>query len=73
VNATHRKILTAVFAEPVSASLEWRRVEAMLVAVDQLAFKAIPLAGASVGGNQIFYGAPISAFEIAIEILVRSN
>jgi len=33
MNATHRKTLTAVFAEPVSASLEWRRIEALLVAV----------------------------------------
>ena len=32
MNATHRKTLTAVFAEPVSASLEWRRIEALLVA-----------------------------------------
>ena len=33
MNATHRKTLTAVFAEPVSASLEWRRIEALLVAI----------------------------------------
>lgn len=33
MNATHRKTLAAVFAEPVSASLEWRRIEALLVAV----------------------------------------
>ena len=29
----HRKTLTAVFAEPVSVSLEWRRIEALLVAI----------------------------------------
>ncbi len=33
MNATHRKTLEAVFAEPVSKSLEWRRIEALLVAV----------------------------------------
>ena len=32
MNAAHRKTLIAVFAEPVSASLEWRRIEALLVA-----------------------------------------
>lgn len=33
MNATHRRTLTAVFADPVSKSLEWRRIEALLVAV----------------------------------------
>lgn len=33
MNATHRKTLTAVFTEPVSTSLEWRRIEALLVAI----------------------------------------
>jgi hypothetical protein len=33
MNATHRKSLVAVFSEPVSASLEWRRIEALLIAV----------------------------------------
>lgn len=33
MNATHRKTLVAVFADPVSASLEWRRIEALLVAI----------------------------------------
>ncbi len=33
MNATHRKTLTAVFAEPVSALLEWRRIEALLAAI----------------------------------------
>ena len=33
MNATHRKTLTAVFSEPVSRSLEWRRIEALLIAV----------------------------------------
>jgi hypothetical protein len=32
MNATHRKTLLAVFADPVSRSLEWRRIEALLVA-----------------------------------------
>ena len=33
MNAKHRKTLAAVYAEPVSASLEWRRIEALLVAI----------------------------------------
>lgn len=32
MNSTHRKTLAAVYAEPVSASLEWKRIEALLVA-----------------------------------------
>lgn len=34
MNAKHRKTLAAIYAEPVSASLEWRRIEALLVSVD---------------------------------------
>jgi hypothetical protein len=33
LNATHRKTLGALFAEPVVRSLEWRRIEVLLVAV----------------------------------------
>ena len=33
MNTVHRKTLTAVFAEPVPASLEWRRIEALFVAL----------------------------------------
>lgn len=33
MNATHRKTLTAIFADPASKSLEWRRIEALLVAL----------------------------------------
>lgn len=33
MNATHRKTLAAVFAESVAVSLEWRRIEALLVAI----------------------------------------
>jgi hypothetical protein len=33
MNTTHRKTLAAVYAEPVPASLEWQRTEALLVAV----------------------------------------
>lgn len=33
MNAAHRKTLEAVFVDPVSKSLEWRRIEALLVAV----------------------------------------
>lgn len=31
MNATHRKTLIAIFTDPVSHSLEWRRIEALLV------------------------------------------
>jgi hypothetical protein len=33
MNATHAKTLEAIFANPVSKSLEWRRIEALLVAI----------------------------------------
>lgn len=33
MNAAHRKTLLAVFSDPVSKSLEWRRIEALLVAI----------------------------------------
>ena len=33
MNASHQKTLAAVFADPVVKSLEWRRIEALLVAV----------------------------------------
>lgn len=33
MSATHRKTLIAIFADPVSKSLEWRRIEALLVAI----------------------------------------
>lgn len=33
MNAAHRKTLAAVFTDPVPKSLEWRRIEALLVAV----------------------------------------
>jgi HicA toxin of bacterial toxin-antitoxin, len=32
VNSTHRKTLAAVFADPLNGALEWRRIEALLVA-----------------------------------------
>lgn len=33
MNARHRKTLQAVFAEPVSASIKWRDIEALLNAL----------------------------------------
>lgn len=33
MSATHRKTLIAIFTDPVSKSLEWRRIEALLVAI----------------------------------------
>jgi hypothetical protein len=33
MNSTHTKTLVAIFTDPVSASIEWRRIEALLVAI----------------------------------------
>jgi len=33
VNATHRKTLTTIFTDPVPRTLEWRRIEALLIAI----------------------------------------
>jgi hypothetical protein len=33
VNALHRKTLEAVFADPVSGSIKWRDIEAMLISL----------------------------------------
>ena len=33
VNSAHRKTLTAVFADPVSGNIEWRKIEALFKAV----------------------------------------
>ncbi len=33
MNATHRKTLIAIFTDPVSKSLDWRRIDALLVAI----------------------------------------
>ncbi|HNE26205.1 MAG TPA: type II toxin-antitoxin system HicA family toxin [Pseudomonadales bacterium] len=32
MNKTHQKTLAAVFSSPIPASLEWRRIESLLVA-----------------------------------------
>ena len=39
MNNAHRKTLAAVFAEPVSGALEWRRIEALLLAVGCVAIE----------------------------------
>lgn len=33
MNSQHRKTLAAIFAQPVPANLEWRRVEALFTAL----------------------------------------
>ena len=33
MNSAHRKTLAAVFADPLNGTLEWRRIEALLLAV----------------------------------------
>lgn len=32
MNATHRRTLAAVFTDPIPRSLEWRRIESLLIA-----------------------------------------
>ena len=32
MNATHKKTLSAIFASPTPAALEWRRIESLFVA-----------------------------------------
>jgi hypothetical protein len=34
VNAKHRNTLTAIFTDPVSKTLEWRRIEALFVSIN---------------------------------------
>ena len=33
MNSAHRKTLSALFAEPVNGALEWKRIEALLLAL----------------------------------------
>ena len=33
MNSAHRKTLAAVYADPLNGALEWRRIEALLLAV----------------------------------------
>jgi hypothetical protein len=33
MNSSHRKTLTAIFSEPTPRTLEWRKIEALLIAV----------------------------------------
>jgi len=33
INAKHRKILEAVFSTPINGNMEWRKIEALLVAL----------------------------------------
>ena len=45
MNAKHRKTLVAIFANPVNGNLEWRKIEALLVAIS---CRVIEGAGSSV-------------------------
>ena len=33
MNSKHRKTLSAIFTNPVSRNIEWRRIEALLIAI----------------------------------------
>ncbi|MHB1014440.1 MAG: type II toxin-antitoxin system HicA family toxin [Desulfurivibrionaceae bacterium] len=33
MNSTHRKTLAAIFSQPTPAAIEWRRIEALLMAL----------------------------------------
>lgn len=59
VNNGHRRTLAAVFAEPLNGTLEWRRIEALLVAVG---CKRIEGSGSSVtfesGGLKVRFHRP---------------
>ena len=45
MNAKHRKTLAAIFANPVNGNMEWRKIEALLIA---LGCQVIEGAGSSV-------------------------
>ena len=59
MNSAHRKTLAALFAEPVNGALEWRRVEALLLAVG---CKVVEGSGSSVmferGGLKVRFHRP---------------
>lgn len=59
MNSAHRKTLAAVFADPVNGALEWRRIEALLVAVGCTRVEG---SGSSVtferGGLKVFFHRP---------------
>jgi HicA toxin of bacterial toxin-antitoxin, len=59
MNNAHRKTLEAVFTDPVNGALEWRRIEALLVAVG---CSAIEGSGSSVtfehGGLRVHFHRP---------------
>lgn len=46
MNHKHRKTLEAVFADPADGAIEWRRIEALLVAVG---CRVVEGSGSSVG------------------------
>ena len=59
MNSAHRKTLVALFAEPVNGALEWRRIEALLLAVG---CKVVKGSGSSVmfvsGGLKVRFHRP---------------
>lgn len=59
MNSAHRKTLAAVFEEPVNGALEWRRIEALLIA---LGCTAVEGSGSSVlfekGGMKVRFHRP---------------
>jgi len=59
MNSAQRKTLAALFAEPVNGAMEWRRIEALLVAVG---CKVMEGSGSSVtfesGGLRVHFHRP---------------
>ena len=64
MNATHRRTLRAIFSDPTPASLEWRRIEALFVA---LGCNVVEGAGSAVtfekGGARAYFHRPHPAKE----------
>ena len=71
MNGAHRKTLDAVFGDPVNGALEWRRIEALLIAAG---CRVIEGSGSSVtfesGGLKVRFHRPHPAKE-ALRYRVR--
>ena len=68
MNSQHRKTLEAIFSEPVSRNIAWRRIESLLIAINceriesrgsRVASKAVHFALISIGLIQVKRPNPI--------------